>query len=158
LLRLKPGYSFFPSFFSASSPRPPIALNGASTTPPAVFTVVSARLPTVFTGTVTSEEVVAWFKVKFNIDLIVVETRTIRSTGTATAVIANDLYFLKADAGPAGASFLKTGIRSDYGGSWTMPTQYPVHNPEGIGYYMDTVFGLGLPSNLLGFAYLGIDS
>jgi len=110
------------------------------------------------TGTVTSEEVVAWFKVKFNIDLIVVETRTIRSTGTATPVIANDLYFLKADAGPAGASFLKTGIRSDYGGSWTMPTQYPVHNPEGIGYYMDTVFGLGLPSNLLGFVYLGIDS
>lgn len=110
------------------------------------------------TGTVTSEEVVAWFRSKFGLELIVVETRTIRSNGTATPVIANDLYFLKADAGPAGASFIKTGIRSDYAGSWTMPTQYPVHNPEGIGYYMDTVFGLGLPSDLLGFVYSGVDS
>lgn len=49
-------YFFFSSSSGGCSLPPPIALKGASTTPPAVFTVVSAKLPMVFTGTVTSEQ------------------------------------------------------------------------------------------------------
>jgi hypothetical protein len=110
------------------------------------------------TGVVTPDEVRAWFQSKLGIELIVIEKRTIRSNGTVAPVLSPDLYLLHANSGAGARRFIGTALRSDYGASPTMPWQYTVNNPNGIGYYADTVFGFGLPSNLLGFVFSGVDS
>jgi hypothetical protein len=109
------------------------------------------------TGVVTGEEVINWFRSKFGIELIVLEKRTIRSGGAAP-VLEPDLYFLHAGTDALSRKFVATALRSDYAGEIAMPFEYVVNNPQGRGLYMDSVHGFALPSNILGFSYIGVDA
>lgn len=109
------------------------------------------------TGTVTGQEVINWFREKFGIELIVIESRIINASGTAVSPLDDDLYFLHADESPFGKSFVKTALLASVnGGALLTPWEYPAYNPAGRGLYADTIFGLPLPSNMLGFAYTGV--
>ena len=109
------------------------------------------------TGTVTGAEVIDWFRGKYGIELIVLETRIINASGTAVSPLDKDLYILHADESPLGKSFIKTAaLETANGGALLTPWEYPSYNPAGKGLYAETIFGLPLPSNKLGFAYTGV--
>jgi hypothetical protein len=109
------------------------------------------------TGVATSHRVVDWFQQNHGIELIVLEQRIINASGTSVSPLDNDLYFLHADESPFGKSFVKTAqLDTVNGGAVFTPWEYPAYDPAGRGLYGDTIFGLPLPSNKLGFAYTGV--
>lgn len=107
-------------------------------------------------GTVDYSDLVAFFA-KEGIELHVIYGRTIRSNGTVTPVLADDLYLLFCEPGQ-GRSFLKRGNKADAFGGPGVPVTFPSYDPVGIGMYMNGEWGLALPSNKLGFIFQDIDS
>ena len=107
-------------------------------------------------GTVDYSDLVTFFA-KEGIELHIVYGRTIRSNGTVTPVLADDLYLLFCEPGQ-GRSFLKRGNKADAFGGPGVPVTFPSYDPVGIGMYMNGEWGLALPSNKLGFIFQDIDS
>ena len=107
-------------------------------------------------GTVDYSDLVTFFA-KEGIELHVIYGRTVRSNGTVTPILANDLYLLFCEGGN-GRSFLKRGNKADAFGGPGVPVTFPSYDPVGIGMYMNGEWGLALPSNKLGFIFQGIDS
>ena len=107
-------------------------------------------------GTVDYSDLVTFFA-KEGIELHVIYGRTVRSNGTVTPILANDLYLLFCEGGN-GRSFLKRGNKADAFGGPGVPVTFPSYDPVGIGMYMNGEWGLALPSNKLGFIFAGIDS
>lgn len=107
-------------------------------------------------GTVDYSDLVTFFA-KEGIELHVIYGRTIRSNGTVTPVLADDLYLLFCEPGQ-GRSFLKRGNKADAFGGPGVPVTFPSYDPVGIGMYMNGEWGLALPSNKLGFIFQDIDS
>jgi hypothetical protein len=97
------------------------------------------------------------FFAKEGIELHIIYGRTIRSNGTVTSVLADDLYLLFCEPGQ-GRSFLKRGNKADAFGGPGVPVTFPSYDPVGIGMYMNGEWGLALPSNKLGFIFQDIDS
>ena len=107
-------------------------------------------------GTVDYSDLVTFFA-KEGIELHVIYGRTVRSNGTVTPILANDLYLLFCEGGN-GRSFLKRGNKADAFGGPGVPVTFPSYDPVGIGMYMNGEWGLALPSTKLGFIFQGIDS
>jgi len=107
-------------------------------------------------GTVDYSDLVTFFA-KEGIELHVIYGRTVRSNGTVTPILANDLYLLFCEGGN-GRSFLKRGNKADAFGGPGVPITFPSYDPVGIGMYMNGEWGLALPSTKLGFIFQGIDS
>jgi len=107
-------------------------------------------------GTVDYSDLVTFFA-KEGIELHVIYGRTVRSNGTVTPILADDLYLLFCEGGN-GRSFLKRGNKADAFGGPGVPVTFPSYDPVGIGMYMNGEWGLALPSNKLGFIFQDIDS
>jgi hypothetical protein len=107
-------------------------------------------------GTVDYSDLVTFFA-KEGIELHIIYGRTIRSNGTVTSVLADDLYLLFCEPGQ-GRSFLKRGNKADAFGGPGVPVTFPSYDPVGIGMYMNGEWGLALPSTKLGFIFQDIDS
>jgi hypothetical protein len=109
------------------------------------------------TGVVTEDQVITWLKTKAGFaDVLVIETQTIRSSGTATSVLEDDIYILTAE--PNGAAFIRSGVLKNFGAAFGGPKTHVVNNPEGVMHRMECAFGFGLPSNLLAFVFKGVTS
>jgi hypothetical protein len=107
-------------------------------------------------GTVDYSDLVTFFA-KEGIELHVIYGRTVRSNGTVTPILADDLYLLFCEGGN-GRSFLKRGNKADAFGGPGVPVTFPSYDPVGIGMYMNGEWGLALPSSKLGFIFQDIDS
>jgi hypothetical protein len=107
-------------------------------------------------GTVDYSDLVTFFA-KEGITLHIMYGRTIRSNGTVTPTIANDLYLFFAGSGMA-RSFLKRGNKSDAFGGPGVPITFPSVDPVGIGMYMNGEWGLAVMSDKLGFIFTSINS
>jgi len=107
-------------------------------------------------GTVDYSDLVTFFA-KEGIELHVIYGRTVRSNGTVTPILADDMYLLFCEGGN-GRSFLKRGNKADAFGGPGVPVTFPSYDPVGIGMYMNGEWGLALPSSKLGFIFQDIDS
>jgi hypothetical protein len=97
----------------------------------------------------------AWHAAQ-GLKLRVLTTRTVRSNGTVSTALEDDIYILAADPGATGRAFLKRGVLASAVGGPATPYMYPNYNPGGTGAYMDGSIVVATPSTLLGYRMEGV--